>query len=163
MAKGKTDRDGKSHAGDGLALDANQGIKSVHSAGSESAGKGHKKGEAGLARVLEPEKNDDEFAKGIVGKPEETEALADGKNQEGMDGEGGEETLLYGGGYFETEKAGLQDGVSLRETVNADSIEPNYNYDIDPLTGNAPERKVGRSNNYVVSGKRSNKFLIGEM
>jgi hypothetical protein len=160
---GKTNRDTSAAESDGLALDADEGIDRVDSAGHETAGKGHLKGSAGLARVLEPEKNDDEFGKGIVGKPSETEGLAEGKNQDGMDGAGGEETLLYGGGYFEREKPGLEDGVSLRETMNADSIEPNYNYDIDPLTGNAPERKVGRANNYVVTGKRSNKFLIGEM
>ncbi len=157
--RGKTDKDAGAVAGDGLALDANQGIKRVDHAGSKVASNGHKAGAGGIARILEPEKNEDEFAKGTVGKPEETEALAEDGNQDGM----GEETLLYGGGYFERETAGLEDGVSLRETVNADSIEPNYNYDIDPLTGNAPERKIGRSNNYLVSGKRKNKFLIGEM
>ena len=46
-------------AGDGLALDAKQGIKQVHSHGSEMAGKGHVKGSGGLARILEPEKNED--------------------------------------------------------------------------------------------------------
>ncbi len=146
-------------AGDGLALDAKQGIKQVHSAGHESSGKGHKKGESGLSRIMEPEKNDDEFGAGTTGKPDELAAVQEGKNQDGM----GDETLLYGGGYFENEKAGLEDGVSLRETVNADAQEPNYNYDVDPLTGNAPERKIGRLNNYTVSGKRNNKFLIGEM
>ena len=161
---GKTDRDHSPAEGDGLALDADEGIDRVDSAGHEAAGKGHMNSKhPGLDRILEPEKNDDEFGKGIVGMPKETEGLAEGGNQEGMDGVGGEETLLYGGGYFEREKAGLEDGVSLRETMNADSIEPNYNYDIDPMTGNAPERKVGRTNNYVVSGKRKNKFLIGEM
>jgi hypothetical protein len=161
---GKTNRDRSATDGDGLALDAGEGIDRVDSAGHEAAGKGHKNSQhPGLDRILEPEKNDDEFGKGIVGMPKETEGLAEGGNQEGMDGAGGEETLLYGGGYFEREKAGLEDGVSLRETMNADSIEPNYNYDIDPMTGNAPERKVGRTNNYVVQGKRKNKFLIGEM
>jgi len=53
--------------------------------------------------------------------------------------------------------------VSLRDTIDPDSTEPNYNYDVDPLTGSAPERKVGRLNNYSVMGKRGNKFLIGEM
>ena len=71
--------------------------------------------------------------------------------------------LGYGGGYFEKEKPGLEDGVSLRESMDADSTEPNYNYDIDPLTGSAPERKIGRTNNYEVSGKRGTRFLIGEM
>lgn len=145
--------------GDGLALDASQGIKQVHSGGSESAGKGHNKGESGLSRVLESEKNDDEFAKGTVAAPHELSALAEDGNQDGM----GEETLLYGGGYFERESAGLEDGISLRETMDADKTEPNYNYDIDPLTGSAPERKVGRANNYEVTAKRGNKFLIGEM
>jgi hypothetical protein len=159
----RDNRKGNPADGDGIALDANEGINRVDSAGHETAGKGHLKGEPGLSRLIEPEKNDDEFGKGTVGKPSETEGLAEDGNQEGMDGPGGEETLLYGGGYFEREKPGLEDGVSLRETMNADSIEPNYNYDVDPLTGNAPERKVGRSNNYVVEGKRKNKFLIGEM
>jgi hypothetical protein len=146
-------------AGDGLALDAKQGIKQVHSTGSESSGDGHKKGSSGLSRLMEPEKNEDEFAKGSVGSPQELDGIQAGKNQDGM----GDETLLYGGGYFEREKAGLEDGVSLRETVEPDSTEPNYNYDIDPLTGSAPERKIGRLNNYTVSGKRGNTFLIGEM
>ncbi len=143
--------------GDGLALDAKQGIKQTHSGGSEMAGPG--KSGTGLDRVLKSEKNADEFAKGTVAAPDELDGIRDGKNQEGL----GEETLLYGGGYFERESAGLEDGISLRETMNADATEPNYNYDIDPLTGSAPERKVGRANNYEVGGKRGNKFLIGEM
>jgi len=146
-------------AGDGLALDAKQGIKQVHSHGSEMAGKGHVKGSGGLARILEPEKNEDEFAKGTVAAPDELAEIREDGNQDGM----GEETLLYGGGYFEREKAGLEDGISLRETMDSDKTEPNYNYDVDPLTGNAPERKVGRANNYEVGGKRGNTFLIGEM
>ncbi len=145
--------------GDGLALDANQGITQTHSHGSQMAGKGHVKGSGGLARILEPEKNEDEFAKGTVAAPDELAEIREDGNQAGM----GEETLLYGGGYFERESAGLEDGVSARETMNADSTEPNYNYDIDPLTGSAPERKVGRANNYEVGGKRGNTFLIGEM
>ena len=149
----------RSKAGDGLALDAKQGIKQVHSAGSESSGDGHKKGESGLSRVMESEKNDDEFSKGTVGAPKELDGIQAGKNQDGM----GDETLLYGGGYFEREKAGLEDGISLRETVEPDATEPNYNYDVDPLTGSAPERKIGRLNNYTVGGKRGNTFLIGEM
>jgi hypothetical protein len=146
-------------AGDGLALDAKQGIEQSHSNGSQSGHSGHGKGSSGLERLLEPEKNDDEFGKGTVAAPSELDEIRDGPNQDGM----GEETLLYGGGYFEVEKAGLEDGVSIRETMDADKTEPNYNYDIDPMTGNAPERKVGRSNNYTVSGKRRNKFLVGEM
>lgn len=146
-------------AGDGLALDAKQGITQSHTGGSEVGSKGHKGGSSGLERILSPEKNDDEFAKGTVAAPSELDAIREGPNQDGM----GEETLLYGGGYFEVEKAGLEDGVSVRETMDADKTEPNYNYDIDPMTGNAPERKVGRSNNYTVSGKRRNKFLVGEM
>lgn len=102
--------------------------------------------------------NDDEFAKGIVAKPSEQEAIQ---------GEGelklGETTLLYGGGLFKKESTGLTDGVSDRQELNQDSSEPNYNYDVDPMTGNAPERKVGRSNNMEVTGKRGNKFSIGEV
>jgi hypothetical protein len=109
---------------------------------------------------LTPEKNADEFATGTVASPSELDAIREDGNQSGMDGD---RTLLYGGGLFEREKVGLEDGVSVRETMDADSAEPNYNYDIDPLTGNAPERKVGRTNNYVVSGKRGNKFEVGEM
>jgi hypothetical protein len=146
-------------AGDGLALNTKQGIKQVHSHGSEMAGKGHVKGSGGLARILEPEKNEDEFAKGTVAAPDELAEIREDGNQKGL----GEETLLYGGGYFEREKAGLEDGISLRETMDSDKTEPNYNYDIDPLTGSAPERKVGRANNYEVGGKRGNTFLIGEM
>ncbi len=145
-------------AGDGLALNAKQGIKQAHTVGSE-VGTKHGKGESGLDRILKPEKNADEFAKGTVGAPNELDAIREDGNQEGL----GDQTLLYGGGYFEREKAGLEDGVSLRETMDADKTEPNYNYDVDPLTGNAPERKIGRSNNYDVKGKRGNEFEIGEM
>lgn len=145
---------------DGLKLKAGQGIKQVHSVGDPVAhNKSHGTGAAGLARILEPAKNADEFAKGTVGKPDELDAIRD----DGDQGDMGEETLLYGGGYFEREKAGLEDGISLRDTMDPDSTEPNYNYDIDPLTGSAPERKIGRTNNYEVAGKRGNKFLIGEM
>lgn len=153
-----TSKPGKETPGDGLALNAQQGIKNVMSAGSESAGKGQKKGAAGLSRVLESEKNDDEFAKGSVAAPHELGGIREGLNQ----GDMGERTLLFGGGYFERESEGLEDGISLRSTMNADATEPNYNYDIDPLTGSAPERKVGRTNNYTVKGKRAS-FLIGEM
>lgn len=143
-------------AGDGLALNAKQGIKQTHTAGSEAAGK---TGKGGLSRILEPEKNEDEFAKGTVAAPDELEAIREDGNQDGL----GDTTLLYGGGYFEREEADLEDGISLRETIDPNSTEPNYNYDIDPLTGSAPERKVGRQNNYEVSGKRGNKFEVGEM
>lgn len=146
-------------AGDGYALDAKQGIEQTHSNGSQVGHSGHGKGSSGLDRVLAPEKNDDEFGKGTVGAPAELNAIREDGNQKGL----GDTTLLYGGGYFEREKAGLEDGVSVRETMDADKTEPNYNYDIDPLTGNAPERKVGRSNNYNVTGKRNNEFEIGEM
>ena len=100
----------------------------------------------------------DEFAKGIVGKPSETDSIR--KEEEvGL----GETTLLYGGGFFERESAGLEDGVSVRETVNPDEAEPNYDYEVDEFTGNATERKEGRTNNYSVTGKRGNKFSVGEM
>ena len=145
-------------AADGIALDAKQGIKQSHTAGSEAGG-GHGKQGSGLDRVLKPEKNADEFAKGTVGAPDELDAIREDGNQGAL----GDQTLLYGGGYFENEKAGLEDGVSIRSTMDADKTEPNYNYDIDPLTGNAPERKIGRANNYEVKGKRGNEFEIGEM
>ena len=144
-------------AGDGLALDAKQGIKQVNT--THKSSDGHGKGSSGLDRITNPSGNADEFGMGTVGSNEELDKIQTGGNQDDM----GDETLLYGGGYFENEKAGLEDGVSLRETVNPDVTEPNYNYDVDPLTGNAPERKVGRMNNYKVSGKRGNTFLIGEM
>ena len=137
-----------------------KGIKQSHTGGSEIGSKGHSGAASGLERILTPEKNVDEFAKGTVASPSELDDIREDGNQEGMDGD---RTLLYGGGLFEREKAGLEDGISVRETMDADSTEPNYNYDIDPLSGNAPERKVGRVNNYVVSGKRGNKFEIGEM
>lgn len=144
--------------GDGLALDAGQGIKQKMSGNSEK-GTSHGPSGTGLDNVLASEKNADEFAKGTVGSPDEVNGIRESANQGSM----GEETLLYGGGYFERETAGLQDGISLRDTINADATEPNYNYDTDPLTGSAPERKVGRANNYQVGGKRGNTFLIGEM
>lgn len=100
----------------------------------------------------------DEFGKGIVGKESETNSIR--KDEElGL----GETTLLYGGGYFQRESAGLEDGVSVRETVNPDDAEPNYNYEVDGFTGNATERKEGRTNNETVTGKRGNKFSIGEV
>lgn len=101
----------------------------------------------------------DTFAKGIVGKRSETDAQAAGGNQGGL----GQKTLNYGGGHFNTEAVGLADGVSLRETVNPDEVEPEYNYAVDPTTGNAPERKVGRANNHNVSGKAGKSFVLGEM
>jgi hypothetical protein len=144
--KGPADpvKGGGESGGDGIALDAKQGISQKQGADSGKT--------SGAQR-------DGKFAKGIVGEPSEMDTERQGDNQDGL----GDQTLLYGGGYFEREKAGLEDGVSVRETIDVDKTEPNYNYDVDPLTGNAPERKVGRSNNYAVSGKRSNKFLIGEM
>ena len=149
---------GHEKASDGLALDAKQGIRQEHTVGSEVGNTHHKSGSSGLDRILSPEKNADEFAKGTVAAPTELDEIREGPNQ----GEMGDETLLYGGGYFEREKAGLEDGVSLRETIDADMTEPNYNYDVDPLTGSAPERKIGRVNNYTVGGKRGNTFLVGE-
>jgi hypothetical protein len=146
-------------ATDGLKLDAKQGIKQTHSNGSQSGHSAHGKGSSGLDRILAPEKNADEFGKGTVAAPAELDKLREDGNQDGL----GDTTLLYGGGYFEREEAGLEDGVSLRDTMDPNSTEPNYNYDIDPLTGNAPERKVGRANNYDVKGKRGNAFEIGEM
>lgn len=149
-------------AGDGLALDAKQGIKQSQRHGDKRSGQGsqgHGSGKTGLARLLEPSNNDDEFGKGTVAEPAELDKIRE--EQGGTDL--GETTLIYGGGYFEREKVGLEDGVSIRDTINANSTEPNYNYDIDPLSGNAPERKVGRANNYAVTGKRGNKFEIGEM
>lgn len=160
MASGKEmgdigDKAKNAKASDGLALNAKQGIKQSHTNGSAMSGK---TGKGGLSKILEPEKNEDEFAKGTVAAPDELDAIREDGNQDGL----GDTTLIYGGGYFEREKVGLEDGVSLRETMDPNKTEPNYNYDIDPLTGNAPERKVGRENNYEVMGKRSNKFLIGE-
>jgi len=143
---------------DGLALDAKQGIKQENEDAKHTKG-GHGAGSSGRDRVLNPSGNSDEFGMGTVGAPKELDGLQTGKNQDDM----GDETLLYGGGYFEREKAGLEDGISLRESIDPDSTEPNYNYDVDPLTGSAPERKVGRLNNYMVGGKRGNTFLIGEM
>lgn len=117
------------------------------------------KGRTGLDVIMQTKGgNDDEFAKGDVGKPEQ---------QEDIQKEGemslGETTLLYGGGLFETEKEGLEDGISAHEVVNLDDVEPEYNYAVDPMTGNAVERKVGRANNHTVKGKRGNSFSIGEM
>ena len=78
----------------------------------------------------------DEVGKGMVGKPSETDAVRSDGNQDGL----GEKTLNYGGGHFESEKAGLEDGVSMRETLNPDDSEPEYNYTVDPFTGYAVER-----------------------
>lgn len=145
----------------GISLSGEKGIVQAHTGGSEQGESAHAGNiESGLDRILKPEKNKDEFAKGTVAAPSELDSIREDGNQEGMDGD---RTLLYGGGLFEREKVGLEDGISARLTMDADSTEPNYNYDIDPLTGNAPERKIGRANNYVVTGKRGNKFAIGEM
>lgn len=100
----------------------------------------------------------DTFGKGTVGKPSETDAIRNDGNQDSM----GEKTLNYGGGHFEEEKAGLEDGVSVRMTCDPDESEPEYNYAVDSFTGNAPERKVGRVNNKDVKGKGKT-FEIGEM
>lgn len=100
----------------------------------------------------------DSEGEGIVGKPSQTDAIREDGNQGGL----GDETLNYGGGHFKEESAGLEDGVSARETINPDDVEPKYNYDVDSFTGNAPERKVGRVNNESVSGK-GKKFELGEM
>lgn len=100
----------------------------------------------------------DGFGKGTIGKPSETDSIREDGNQDGM----GDKTLNYGGGHFEEEKAGLEDGVSLRETCDPDEVEPEYSYDVDSFTGNATERKVGRVNNKTVSGK-GKKFELGEM
>lgn len=151
---------------EGVSLQGEKGISQNHTGGSQAGTPGHKSGSKspGLARILAPEKNEDEFAKGTVAAPQELDDIrqSSGQNNEGM-GADGEQSLLYGGGLFERERPGLEDGVSVRLSIDPDSTEPNYNYDIDPLTGNAPERKVGRANNYLVKGKRGNKFLVGEM
>ena len=97
----------------------------------------------------------DTLKKGIVGKPSETDSERSG-------GDKGEKTLNYGGGNFNRESAGLLDGVSVREDCDVSQSEPNYDYDIDPATGNATERKVGRSNNMSVSGKAGKSFDMGE-
>ena len=71
-------------AGDGLKM-TKGGIKQTHTGGSDQAGKGGQaKGSSGLARIMEPEKNDDEFAKGIVAAPDELNAIRDDGNQGGM-------------------------------------------------------------------------------
>lgn len=103
-------------------------------------------------------KRHDSEGEGIVGKPSQTDSIREDGNQDGL----GDKTLNYGGGHFEQEKAGLEDGVNFRETVNPDDVEPEYNYEVDSFTGNASERKVGRANNHSVSGK-GKKFEIGEM
>lgn len=96
----------------------------------------------------------DDAGKGIVGKPSETDAERSG-------GKKGEETMVYVGGHFEQESAGLVDGVSARMTLNVDDSEPTYDYTVDSFTGNAPERKVGRVNNESVKGKGKS-FDMGE-
>lgn len=100
----------------------------------------------------------DTFGKGTVGKPSETDSIREDGNQDGL----GDKTLNYGGGHFETESAGLVEGLSAHEVINPDDVEPEYNYEVDSFTGNAVERKVGRANNETVSGK-GKKFELGEM
>lgn len=109
-----------------------------------------RKSKSGLDVVEHKGGNDDEVGEGIVGTHGQTDKLRDEDQQ-----------LVYGGGHFEEEKAGLEDGVSLRETINPDDAEPNYDYDVDPMTGNAPERKEGRNNNETVKGKGKS-FEMGE-
>lgn len=99
----------------------------------------------------------DEVFEGIHGSHPETNKIRK-EEQEGF----GEITITYGGGYTREESAGLSDGVNLRETVNPDEVEPEYNYEVDTFTGNAPERKVGRVNNKGVSSDKGKKFSIGE-
>jgi hypothetical protein len=98
------------------------------------------------------------FGKGIIGKPSEQEA-----EQAKNGGIGTEKTLNYGGGTFEQEAAGLQNGVNVREAIDPSWAEPEYNYEVDEFTGNAVERKVGRVNNHSATGKAGKKFEIGEM
>lgn len=42
--------------------------------------------------------------------------------------------------YSETEKAGLVDGVSALEKTDTEDHGPMYDYTLDPISGNAPER-----------------------
>lgn len=63
-------------------------------------------------------------------------------------------TMSYGQGKFMTESAGLLDGVSVREGMNSDDSEPQYDYAKDPLTGNATERRAnGKTDVSACSGK----------
>lgn len=63
-------------------------------------------------------------------------------------------TMSYGQGKFMTESAGLVDGVSVREGMNSDDSEPEYDYTKDPLTGNATERRAnGKTDVSACSGK----------
>lgn len=63
-------------------------------------------------------------------------------------------TLSYGQGKFMTESAGLLDGVSVREGMNSDDSEPQYDYAKDPVTGNATERRAnGKTDVSAVSAK----------
>ena len=111
--KGVGDHAKGAKASDGLKITM-KGIKQVHSSNDPMAHNASHGGEGtGLARILEPAKNADEFGKGTVGKPSELDAI----REDGDQGDMGEETLLYGGGYFEREKVGLEDGVSLREEM----------------------------------------------
>lgn len=92
----------------------------------------------------------DTFGRGSTGNPAETERDDDESQQ-----------LSYGGGHFETEAAGVESGLSDRETLDVDESEPTYNYEVDSMTGNATERKVGRENE-TVKGKGKS-FELGEM
>lgn len=52
----------------------------------------------------------------------------------------GSKTLIREGKRMD-ESAGLVDGISDHEAFQVSQVEPNYDYERDPLTGNSTERK----------------------
>ena len=81
--------------------------------------------------------------------------MADGRSslasdfKAGLGGKAGEEnqsdtdaakTLIREGKSL-SESAGLVDGISDHESFQVSQVEPNYDYERDPLTGNSTERK----------------------
>lgn len=72
-----------------------------------------------------------------------------------------EKTLSYGQGKFMTENAGVEYGLSERESMDPNDSEPPIDYAVDGMTGNATERRDRGSNDVVsVSGKGKN-FDLG--
>lgn len=52
-------------------------------------------------------------------------------------------TISNDTGVHTSVSAGLQDGLVSKQVFDSESAEnPTYNYTVDPLTGNAPERIV---------------------
>jgi len=55
---------------------------------------------------------------------------------------GTKSTVANDTGARSNESAGVVDGLSVRQGFDSENYGPSYNYNVDPVTGNAPERIV---------------------